>query len=287
VLTLAPTPGRLGVWAVITPRNIYTYTTMAKALTIDLSDSTVTTDHPSPAVSSRYGFIRTEEVTNNLLAAGWQFDGGTRRATRSIERCAYALHVLRFSHPALPTLIDGTRPQAVVLNSHQGSSKFQLLLGAFRIACANGLIVQSMQATSLSLRHSAGAISEVAEGAARLIDSAPRVFAGVEQWSRIDLNWDRQVELASRAALIRWDDGEQLDPRDLLTSRRREDSGTDLWKVFNRVQESVIRGGVPVTRQHPNGEASTRRATGIRNPGAVVDMNQRLWSLAEEFAITA
>jgi hypothetical protein len=70
-VTLAPTPGQLGVWAVITPRNIYTYTTMAKALTIDLSDSTVTTDHPSPAVSSRYGFIRTEEVTNNLLAAGW------------------------------------------------------------------------------------------------------------------------------------------------------------------------------------------------------------------------
>jgi hypothetical protein len=64
----------------------------------------------------------------------------------------------------------------------------------------------------------------------------------------------------------------------LLTPKRIEDEGNDLWKVFNVVQENFVRGGVEMSS--PKGRKS--RTRGLQNILAVNKVNTRLWELAEE-----
>jgi hypothetical protein len=62
----------------------------------------------------------------------------------------------------------------------------------------------------------------------------------------------------------------------LLTCRRTEDLGDNLWVIFNRVQEHLCVGGL--TRRSTNGRlVRTRRLTSINRD---VQLNGQLWDLA-------
>lgn len=58
--------------------------------------------------------------------------------------------------------------------------------------------------------------------------------------------------------------------------RRPIDDGNDLWRVFNVVQENVMRGGI--TGRSAKGRASRSRA--IRAIREDVRINNDLWQLA-------
>lgn len=66
-------------------------------------------------------------------------------------------------------------------------------------------------------------------------------------------------------------------PAQMLTCRRADDAKDDLWSVFNRIQENVLRGGL--SRRSPTGRlVRSRRITSIRED---VRLNGALWDLAE------
>ena len=60
---------------------------------------------------------------------------------------------------------------------------------------------------------------------------------------------------------------------------REEDSGGELWKVLNRVQENLVKGGICYRTQ--KGRHMTSR--GITGATPLIQMNERLWALAEEY----
>ena len=68
--------------------------------------------------------------------------------------------------------------------------------------------------------------------------------------------------------------------RMLLTARRQEDIGSDLWTVFNRVQENTIRGGF-------KGEGQKRQSRELTNIDALSRVNLNLWNAAEEILAAA
>ena len=257
-----------------------------RTIEIDIQSSPVVATGPAPEVSNRYTFVPTHEIVGGLNRAGWIFDGGTARRTRKPERQQYAPHVLRFSHPALPEIAEGTRPQAVLLNSHAGGSSFRVSLGAFRIACANGLVVQSADCGSIRLRHSGLSLSEVLGATDRLLEQAPAVIARVRDWSRIPLTHAAQEAFAARALRLRWSEAAFRVPvENVLEVRRQADAGTDLWTVFNRVQEAVVRGGIPVRSVEK--QAPFRRARAITSPLLQLELNAGLWQIAEEVAFAS
>jgi hypothetical protein len=259
---------------------------MHKTTVIDTNSEPVIAQSPAPTVSPRYSFVPTRDIVQGLERAGWAFDSGTVRRTRRPELAPYALHLLRFSHPTLPVLADGTRPQAVLVNSHSGASAFRLLLGAFRIACANGLVVQSTDAGALRLRHYGLDLPEIVTATGGLLEQAPKVFARLSDWSRIDLSRARQEELAARCRALRWDASTHVVSMNaLLAVRRRSDVGDDLWRVFNRLQEAVVRGGVPVRSIVPGSRERLARA--VTGPSAQLKLNQDLWRIAEEVAFAS
>ena len=85
---------------------------------------------------------------------------------------------------------------------------------------------------------------------------------------------------AERALALRFPEPAQsgMEPLQLLTSRRAEDVGDDLWRVYNRCQEHLLRGGL--TRRSASGRLThTRRISSIRRD---VQLNGQLWDLAAQ-----
>ena len=63
----------------------------------------------------------------------------------------------------------------------------------------------------------------------------------------------------------------------VIRPRRMEDAGNDVWRVFNRAQENLIRGGLH-GRNATGRNTTTRAVTGIDQN---VKLNRALWQLAE------
>jgi hypothetical protein len=69
-----------------------------------------------------------------------------------------------------------------------------------------------------------------------------------------------------------------MQPSQLLSCRRAEDLGGDLWSTLNKVQENLCGGGL--RRFSATGRLTrTRRLTSIRED---VRVNGQLWDLAME-----
>jgi hypothetical protein len=257
------------------------------AHSITTNSEVVRATAPRPTVSSRYTFIPTSSLVTALQTTGWEFDSGTARNCRKAENRPFAHHVLRFSNNRLPALPDGTRPQAVILNSHGGGGAFELSFGAFRLACANGLVIQSLHAGSVRLRHVGLTTDIVVETCESLLREAPEVFGRVAEWSTIELPASKQEELASRLAHVRWNGNVKASVPSLLTARRADDVGSDLWRVFNRIQEGIVRGGVELEVTHGDGGVTRKCGSALRSPVRLLTINRELWQAAEEVAFSS
>jgi hypothetical protein len=66
----------------------------------------------------------------------------------------------------------------------------------------------------------------------------------------------------------------------VITPRRREDQGNDLWTVFNRVQEHLITGGL--VGQLPTGQRTRTRP--IAAIASSLALNRALWTLTANTA---
>ena len=95
-----------------------------------------------------------------------------------------------------------------------------------------------------------------------------------------ELTEKEKLRLIKRAVQIRWAVGNapaSIDVSDLLTPFRPEDEGSDLWTVFNVIQEKMTRGGF--TYKTPRGRQTTLR--GIKSIQATNRLNTKLWEAAE------
>jgi hypothetical protein len=96
-----------------------------------------------------------------------------------------------------------------------------------------------------------------------------------------ELTIDEKIQFVRESAKIRFNAEKTLNDLEivgLLTPNRKDDEGDDLWKVFNVVQEKMIRGGVQVSNQR--GKVTKMRK--IDNIIAQNTINTKLWTLAEE-----
>ena len=74
----------------------------------------------------------------------------------------------------------------------------------------------------------------------------------------------------------------------MLFRSRYGDVGGDLWRVFNRVQENLIRGGIKGgPKLWDNGKVQSRSVRPVRGITQGIALNADLWSLAEKIAIAA
>jgi len=174
-----------------------------------------------------------------------------------------------------------------VRNGADGATALSIRAGLFRLVCANGLTVGAASFEA-RVRHVGTNLQERVITAARQIaaktEELPEIVA---KWSERTLSWHERTDFNRRAAALRWSEANlTVDMTQFGMPVRNDDAGADLWRTFNRAQESVIRGGVTIYRQLPmiDREVVARRARAVSSIDAAARLNADLWNLAAEFA---
>ena len=227
----------------------------------------------------RYTFIPTINVIDGLRANGFEPYEVRQTRVRNADRREHTKHMVRLRHPdAISTTSEV--PELILLNSHDGTSSYQLLSGFFRFVCSNGLIAGDVT-NDIRIRHSGNVVDDVIEGSYQVIENVNALAERIDTYKSIQLTNEEQYLLADAAAQYRWGDNHGLtNIRQINGLNRWEDQGDSLWLTFNRIQENMIKGGM-------TGRSKTGRRTRTREVGGVsenVKLNRALWTLADEFA---
>lgn len=229
-------------------------------------------------MSSKYTFIPTERVLTGLIQAGFvPVDARQTHSRRTHPQ--YAKHIVRLRRRFETVDLRDSVPEVVFINSHDGTSAYQIRLGLYRVVCTNGLIVSRGAFPAWCVSHRGDIVDEVVTGALELSEQFEQLALRVERMEQRLLVKDEQLRLAEGALALRYEDPATAGmlPAQLLTCRRVEDCRGDLWSVFNRIQENLLRGGL--SRRAVSGRlVRTRRITSIRED---VRLNSGLWNLAE------
>jgi len=227
--------------------------------------------------SDRYTFVPTVDVLAGLRKEGFQpFMVGQSR-TRVPGKAEFTKHMLRLRHES--QINAGEANEVILINSHDGTSSYQMLAGRFRFVCMNGMVCGDKMA-DIRVRHKGNIVDDVIEGAFTVVDGFKAVDESRNAMAGIKLLGSEQSAFAEAALTLKYDTDEAPAPitaRDLLRPRRWEDDSADLWTTFNRVQENMIKGGI--RGRNANGRrTSTREVSGIDQN---VKINRALWTLAE------
>jgi hypothetical protein len=238
---------------------------------------------PYEKQSDRYAFIPTSSVIDAMRDNGYLPTEASQSRTRIAGKQFFTKHLLRFRQQSTELAnVGDSAMELVLVNSHDGSSAYRLMLGVFRLVCSNGLIVSESLAESIRVRHTGNIVNDVLEGSVKLIESAPIVQQTMESWRRIELSTPETQIFAEQALAIRYD-GEQapVTVEQVLQARRFEDKTNNLWTVFNRVQENTLRGG---QRYLTAGTVRRNRTREVKGIDQNTNLNRALWTLAEKMA---
>ena len=234
-------------------------------------------DAPHESRSERYSYIPTAAVLTELRKEGFQPFMVAQTRVRNEDRRDYTKHMIRLRHASQ---INGAEANEIVLlNSHDGTSSYQMLAGMFRFVCSNGLVCGDTVA-DVRVPHKGDVAGSVIEGAYEVLSGFERVKENRDAMRAITLN-DGESEVFARAALaLKYDDPDKPAPiteSQILIPRRFDDRRPDLWSVFNRTQENLTKGGLH-GRSANGRRQQTRPVQGIDSD---VRLNRALWLLAD------
>jgi len=239
--------------------------------------------------SARYAYIPTSAVIEGLMKEGFQPFKATQGRSRIEGKTEYTKHMIRFRHASQNNIqVGDSVPEVVMVNSHDGTSQYELMAGIFRLICLNGAVVSESTIGSLKVPHKGDVVSKVIEGSFEIIDGSRQALNVVTEWKALQLTDGERKAFAEVAHDLRFADAEgvkttPIKPEQLLEARRAADQGNDLWVTFNRIQENVIRGGLhgTVVENGSSRRVTTREVKGI---DADVKLNKALWTLTQKMA---
>ncbi|EOZ3813725.1 DUF932 domain-containing protein [Citrobacter youngae] len=226
--------------------------------------------------SEKYTFIPTITLLENLQREGFQPFFACQSRVRDQSRREHTKHMLRLRRAGQ---INGQQvPEIIILNSHDGASSFQLLPGIFRSVCTNSLVCGQFFG-EIRVPHRGNVVEKVIEGAYEVLGIFDRVEEKRDAMQSLQLPSPAQQAFAKAALNYRF--GEEHQPvttAQILTPRRYEDRKDDLWSVFNRCQENLLKGGLS-GRSALGKRSHTRAVNGIDGD---IKLNRALWVMAEE-----
>ena len=237
---------------------------------------------PMVGVSARYTFVPTARIISGLRAQDWVPVAVEEQRSRTEARRGFQKHLLRFRRAEQMETLDEWNVELVLVNSHDAGCAYQLHTGIYRRICSNGLVLSDSQFESIRFRHAGLEAEQVVQASLRLLDYMPRVVELVSRFRSRVLDQREAQHFAEQAVLLRYPTLAEapVDAATLIQVRRPEDQGADLWNTTNRVQESLIRGGVSDHHRDKHGKLRSVRA--LRGIDSKVSLNKGLWGLAEQ-----
>ena len=246
----------------------------------------VLTQTQSGHLSHIYKHIPTTEVIDILGENGWNPTQVMQSATNSggEARIPYKKHIVRFRNADNDNIakeIGDTFPEIVLTNSHNGTSSFKFHVGLFRLVCSNGLVIADQTFNQYKIRHKGFEKSAVIDAISEVTTNIPMVVGKVQGMMGKILTPSQQRSFARQAVIERWGEERWVDLSEVLDIRRSADKGTDLWTVFNRVQENMLDGGISTHTTDSKGRIKLNKTRKVKSIDENLRVNKMLWSLSE------
>ncbi|WP_210476079.1 DUF932 domain-containing protein [Pantoea ananatis] len=225
--------------------------------------------------SDRYTYISTITLLDNLRREGFQPFFACQTRVRDLSKRDHTKHMLRLRREGQ---ITGNQvPEIILLNSHGGSSSYQMLPGLFRAVCQNVLICGETFG-EVRVPHKGDVVERVIEGAYEVLGIFDRVDEKREDMQRLMLPQPAQQALAKAALTYRFGDEHQpVSESQILSPRRWQDESPDLWTTYQRIQENLIKGGL----RGRNAQGRNQQTRAVRGIDGDVKLNRALWVMAE------
>jgi len=226
--------------------------------------------------SDRYTWIPTSHILTRLRKEGFEPFYACQQRVRDQGRVGHAKHLLRLRRR--DQILASEVSEIILLNSHDGSSSYQMIPGQFRSICSNGMVCGEVYG-EIRVPHKGDIISQVVEGAYDILNRFEAIEHSRDEMKLILLGHREQVAFAETALEFRYD-GQHIPVTadSVLQARRKADNPNDLWTVYQRTQENIIRGGL--RGQTAKGAVTKTRA--INGIDGDIKNNRFLWSLAEK-----
>lgn len=257
---------------------------------------------PTRVVSDKYVQANTATVIEDMRKLGWGVVDARQRKPQKGSKGQFSYHMVSFQHPDIKITkeIDGEEtvdcyPRIILQNSHDGLSSFRFSVGLFRLVCSNGLIIATDKMVDIKIRHIYYNFEELREVVAKAIQDLPGQVQIMNDMKKVELEEKQRKEMALQFLKIRkeMDEAEVLDVdeetlTDMLTPVRKEDEGTDLWTVFNVLQEKVIKGGFSVAQlKDVEQNKKPRKMRKVTSFVKDLDFNRRMFSTASRYLAAA
>lgn len=247
-------------------------------------------------LTERYVPLHTSALIPVMRDYGYEPVQAAQKRSRDAGNAQHASHMLAFAKPQQDDSIDGVRPEIILYNSHDGTNSVKLYAGAFRFICSNGIVAG--EGFQSRLYHNKSAMIGFEDMLRNTVATLPTLMERIQRLRSVQFSSAYALEMAKRGLATRWEahngqtktgaysTGRTLD--DALRITRHADDKMDAFTVFNRIQESVVRGNVfikSITDKQPEG--SMRKARPINSVKEGLRVNTELWNIAEEMVYHA
>lgn len=243
----------------------------------------------NPDVSSKYLFVNSETIIDDLAVLGWKPVSASQRKGRG-KSTIFSKHMISFQNPDI--VIKGSDgddafPRIIMTNSHDGMQAFKFSVGIYRLVCSNGLVVADEQFSDFKIKHKGYTFEELRGVVNAAVADLPSRVEVLNTMKNTILTPEQKSKLALDAMLIRAGikpgsdkalefnyDGETIE--DILEPKRAADKGDDLWRVFNVIQEKITQGDFHAALTG----AKVRKVRKIKSFEKDLEVNKKLFKLA-------
>jgi hypothetical protein len=231
-----------------------------------------------PRVSDRYSLFRTADIVERLEREGWLITRASQSAIHTPNQRDFSQHLVALTRPEFQ--YQSEQVEILMLNSNDGRRAYHSELGVFKFACANGLVDASARFGEMDLRHFGYAAEQLNDATAKFVARVPETVAVIDAWKTKMISPLDSLELAKFALAQRYPEASPIEAVELLYARRQDDIGQDLWRVFNVIQENLLKGGQLYQKQTKRG-LRNMSIRPIRSIGTNLGINKSLWRAAE------
>ncbi len=248
--------------------------------------ATLTNVEPTMNTSEKYTLIKTIDVVDRLKAEGFSVTDYQESRVRKEDKQNKMKHFVRMKYDT----DNGVMREAVIMNSHDGSSSLKLNFGAFVMVCNNQLVFGDSLLPTEKIYHSMknpwDKIDAFAGNIRDVLDEEKHIR---EEMINYRLSaYDIEKFAYEAVALREKDMSIVLDPMAANVARRPEDNNKSLWSTFQRIQENVIKADsyrkLSVVYDETGDATETYRvAKKLTDHNRIISVNKALHELAMKY----
>lgn len=265
------------------------------------------TRQPCSSRSEKYSHVTTLDIHTEMTKAGFRPYRVVQQIARAkgaraeaqaaaAERQKHMKHMVLYRHPDI-TKADvigrGGVGQVGLVNDSRGMTSVRGFAGWLEFLCANGLFIGDI-AENIAIRHTGDElVRRVIEGMFKVMASLGKVAEWRGELRSVPIDREKSLDFAEEALKLRWAVDAPIFPSQLLARHRAEDDITNLWGLYQVIEENLTKythiphaaherlGRLPEAERrllpHPN---SVRPVTALDGS---INLERGLSDLAERF----